>query len=48
MSSWTTAEPPGGDTLADLLHQLGDIPTERIRRHPAPGTATEQDVIAAR
>jgi len=48
MSSWTTAEPPGGDTLADLLHQLGDIPPECIRRHPAPGTATEQDVIAAR
>lgn len=35
------------ETLADLLHELGDIPLERIRRRPAPGTATEKDVIAA-
>ncbi|HYT94106.1 MAG TPA: Uma2 family endonuclease [Gemmataceae bacterium] len=41
----TTA--PTLDTLADLLHHLGDIPLERIRLRPAPGTATEQDVIAA-
>jgi len=31
--------------FADLLRQLGDIPPERIRLHPAPGTATEKDVI---
>jgi Uma2 family endonuclease len=35
------------DTLADLVRQLGDIPLERIRLKPAPGTATEADVIAA-
>jgi Uma2 family endonuclease len=32
-------------TLADLLMQLGDIPPERVRFHPLPGTATEQDVL---
>jgi Uma2 family endonuclease len=33
------------ETLADLLSRLGGIPLDRIRFHPAPGTATEQDVI---
>jgi Uma2 family endonuclease len=33
------------DTVADLLHQLGDIPPERILWDPVPGTATEADVI---
>ncbi len=33
-------------TLADFLHQLGDIPSHRVRFHPLPGTATERDVIA--
>lgn len=32
-------------TLRDLLDQLGNIPTERIQCHPAPGTATEADVL---
>ena len=32
-------------TLADLLHRLGDISADRIMLHPAPGTATESDVI---
>jgi Uma2 family endonuclease len=35
------------ETLADLVDRLGDVPLERIRAKPAPGTATEQDVIAA-
>jgi Uma2 family endonuclease len=35
------------ENLAELLHQLGDVPPERVRTHPAPGTATEEDVIAA-
>ena len=35
------------ETLAELLDQLGNIPAERIRLHPAPGTATEADVLAA-
>jgi Uma2 family endonuclease len=29
--------------LRDLLRRLGDIPLERIRFHPPPGTATEAD-----
>ncbi len=33
------------ETVADLLEQLGDIPPYRIRMHPMPGTATEQDVL---
>lgn len=40
------AAPPEIETLADLLHRLGDIPLERIRFRPYPGTATEQDVVA--
>jgi Uma2 family endonuclease len=45
MASRTTE--PTLETFADLLHQLGDVPLERIRLRPAPGTATEKDVIAA-
>jgi Uma2 family endonuclease len=45
MASVTVSE--SEDTLADLVHQLGDIPLERIRMKPAPGTATEADLIAA-
>ena len=29
----------------DLLYQLGDIPASRVRLQPAPGTATEADVV---
>ncbi len=35
------------DNLAELLDRLGDLPPERIRMHPPPGTATEEDVVAA-
>ncbi len=35
------------ENLAQMLEQLGDVPPERIRWRPLPGTATEQDVIAA-
>src|SRR5438132_14236710 len=38
---------PGLRNLADLQEALGDIPLERIWLRPAPGTATETDVIAA-
>ena len=38
----TFAEPP---TIADLLHDLGDISPNRIRLRPAPGRATEKDVV---
>jgi tRNA A37 methylthiotransferase MiaB len=34
------------ETVADLLESLGDIPPERIRMRPLPGTATEDDVLA--
>ena len=37
----------GPETLAELVERLGDIPLERIQLKPAPGTATEQDLIAA-
>jgi Uma2 family endonuclease len=36
------------ETVADLCKQLGDIPLERIRLKPPPGTATEEDVITSK
>ena len=35
-------------TLADVLQQLGGISPRRVRFRPAPGTATEEDVIKIR
>ncbi|MBY0231082.1 MAG: Uma2 family endonuclease [Gemmataceae bacterium] len=35
------------DTLAELVHRLGDVPLERIRTRPAPGTAKESHFLAA-
>ena len=32
-------------TLADVLHDLGDIPPFRVIMRPPPGTATEEDVV---
>ena len=32
-------------TVADLLHDLGDVSPSRVLLHPALGTATEEDVI---
>jgi Uma2 family endonuclease len=32
-------------TVADLVERLGGVSLERIRMHPAPGTATEEDVV---
>jgi Uma2 family endonuclease len=43
MSIDSTTSPP--ETIADLIEQLGDIPPARILLHPAPGTATEEDVL---
>src|SRR5664279_5360422 len=34
-----------GWTAADLVERFGAIPLNRIRQNPAPGTATEEDVI---
>lgn len=38
-----SAAPP--KTLAELVERLGNIPLERIRMQPPPGTATEDDVV---
>jgi Uma2 family endonuclease len=40
-----TIAPPTIKTLADLRKRLGGIPLDRIWFHPAPGTATEKDVV---
>lgn len=32
-------------TAADLVHRFGAIPLSRVRHDPAPGTATEEDVV---
>jgi Uma2 family endonuclease len=45
--SEATIAPAAIKTLADLRQRLGGIPLERIWFHPAPGTATEKDVIEA-
>jgi Uma2 family endonuclease len=42
-----TASPGLRETVADLLEELGDIPAERVLLRPLPGTATEQDLLAA-
>src|SRR5688572_18472595 len=45
----TIAAPPDSppiETVADLIEQLGGISPSRIRLHPPPGTATEDDVMA--
>jgi Uma2 family endonuclease len=44
MTTPTTAR-PAIETLDDLLERLGRVPLHRIRFHPAPGTATEDDVL---
>jgi Uma2 family endonuclease len=38
---------PTWHTMADVLERLGNVPPERVRVNPSPGTATEKDVIAA-
>jgi len=45
--SQATIAPPDIKTLADLRKRLGGISLERIWFHPAPGTATEKDVVEA-
>jgi Uma2 family endonuclease len=45
--SKTKPTPPAFDLFSELWDSLGRIPPERIRMRPAPGTATEEDVIAA-
>ncbi len=44
----STAQPSKRiNTLADLLEILGGIAPDRVRFHPAPGTATKRDVLEA-
>lgn len=45
--SATVQSPAPIETFADLLDRLGNVPLERIRFRPYPGTATEADVLAA-
>ncbi len=35
-------------TVADVQQRLDGIPADRIRTFPAPGTATEEDVLRVR
>jgi hypothetical protein len=42
-----TIAAPDIRTLADLRRRMGGIPLDRIWFHPAPGTATEKDVVEA-
>jgi len=45
----TLAVPPDAiETLADQLERLGNIPSERIRWQPYPGTATIEDMLEFR
>lgn len=37
--------PRAGETLQDLLDQLGDVPPDRVRMHPFPGTASQRDLL---
>lgn len=40
-----SVKPQQVKTLAELLHRLGDVPPERVRFNPVPGTATVADVL---
>jgi Uma2 family endonuclease len=42
-----TLSPEPNEDVAELLERLGNIPAFRVRLKPPPGTATEDDVIAA-
>lgn len=43
----TATVPVASESMADVLARLGDIPLERLRVPPAPGLATESDLLAA-
>jgi Uma2 family endonuclease len=36
---------PRHENIAELLHALGDIPPDRVRLDPSPGTATKRDLL---
>jgi Uma2 family endonuclease len=39
---------PAIETIADLMRRLGDVPLDRVRFRPPPGTATVRDVEETR
>lgn len=39
---------PQPEYISQLLYRLGGVPPSRVRLRPAPGTATEKDVLAIR
>jgi Uma2 family endonuclease len=43
--AYATQHDPGTWTAADLVERFGPIPLHRVRHDPAPGTATERDVV---
>jgi Uma2 family endonuclease len=45
MAKTTPPSLPRTWNLSDLIEHVGDVPPKRIRLFPAPGTATEKDVI---
>jgi len=45
MAAITTSTSASDWTVADMLEQLGNVPPNRVRLIPAPGTATEQDLL---
>ncbi|MEX1027805.1 MAG: Uma2 family endonuclease [Candidatus Paceibacterota bacterium] len=45
MSDTVTSRPATSWTAADLVQRFGPIPLVRVRLDPAPGTATEDDVV---
>jgi hypothetical protein len=47
MSTVLPDAPPTVWTIADVQARLPGFPASRIRTYPAPGTATEQDVLEA-
>ena len=47
MSTVLPDAPPTEWTIADVQARLAGFPASRIRTYPAPGTATEEDVLKA-
>lgn len=48
MAAATVTPRPPDRTVGDLLKRLGNVPPERVRLWPTPGTATEADLIEVR
>lgn len=45
MTATVRKKPRTAETLAELLHRLGDVPPERVLLDPHPGRATAADVV---